>query len=492
MLKRLSESTGEVIDSKPASGDSDSKVVRPAILVHSGPDGKGVTYMSGDGETKPFDAKRIQNIVKIHNAKLAKLAAEYGGEDKIPLGAFDPILDQHEGDSNDRIRGRLAHKLRYEVRDVPKVGKNVSCAVTDVTFLGKDTVDRVNDGRIYHLSIGIDENDDTLGETSTVINPAAPGAMLLKRGSGGKTENNGGTKMSDKNKSVETRVKRLTKLNEMRAELTKLTTANKTSKDLMRLTARKNEITGRLKQLCASGKMTPAEYKTLVKEEDLKHLASLDDKTLGIALKPYEAREKPVIQVGQRGTSDAVNFSTLTDGMKKDQIKRLKGEIRADFKRLTGKKMASADDVEEGHESHLAGGNKLDPVNPGKDEHAVPGQAGDEQQLRHMWGKHCEELKKHLDAGDIEGAKAAHKKMEDLGREHGMKHMAEYGTDVKSEDYKKGMDELQRQVDEQQTQMARLSSMLEELMSVEKEEGHDLEAGEPAPKEEPQQAAAAS
>jgi hypothetical protein len=252
--------------------------------------------------------------------------------------------------------------------------------------------------------------------------------------------------------------------------------------------AKKDEVAGRLKRLCAAGKMTPAEYKNLVADDGLTHLSALDEKTLSIAMKPYESREKPVIEVGQRGSSAAVDVSDMTKNLEKNQQKRLKAEVAADFKRLTGKKLAS-DDVESGHESHMAGGNKVAAVNPGKDEHAVPGQAGDEEQLKHMWAKHCEELKKHLDAGDIEGAKMAHKKMEELGKSD-MKHMAEYGTDVKSEDYKKSQDELQRQIDEQQTQMARMSSMLEELMSSEKEEGHDLESGEEDG--EHQQVAAAS
>ncbi len=68
---------------------------------------------------------------------------------------------------------------------------------------------------------------------------------------------------------------------------------------------------------------------------------------------------------------------------------------------------------------------------------------------------------------------------------HGAKHL-EIG-DVKSEDEQKSMEGMQGQVDELNTQMARMAGMVEELMGVEKEEGHDLEASE-----EDQPAAAAS
>ena len=55
--------------------------------------------------------------------------------------------------------------------------------------------------------------------------------------------------------------------------------------------------------------------------------------------------------------------------------------------------------------------------------------------------------------------------------------------DVKSEDYKKSMDAMQGQVDELNTQMARMAGMVKEMMGADEEEGKELEGEEedPAP-----------
>lgn len=490
MLKHLSEPTGEVAAGESKASDSDEMIVRPARLVHSGENGEGVAYQSADGETKPFDAARIQNIVDIHNKKYAQLAKEYGGEDKIPVGACEPILDNHESDSTNRIIGRLTGRLKYAVQDVPKVGKNVSCAIAEgITWLGAETVKKVKDGRLYHLSIGIDEENDELGETSAVITPAAPGAMLLKHGG----KSNGGQMSEQLNEQEKSLWKRLMKkfdkklaqetskqsryseLKSIKDSITKLSAKSEETKKLFVETGRKGEIISRLKNLTASGKMTPAEYRNLVKDEDLKHLSTLDEKTLNIALKPYEAREKRVIDPTQKGTTAASEVSDMTKLLSKDQKKKLRSEIFKDMKKLSGKEIKlkegdeAKDDVASGHESKMAGGNKEEAVNPGKSPGAVEGEGGDEKQM-HM--AYMAEMKKHLEAGDIEKAKEVHEKMAKCVAEN--KDLSEGTGDVKSEDYKKGMSDLQLQIDEQNTQMGRVVGMLEKLMSDEPKEGHGL------------------
>lgn len=469
LIKRLAQPTGEVASREPHEGDSDSRVVREAIIVHAGPGDEPIVFQSADGEIK-FDAARIQRIVDVHNARMEKLAGEYGGFDKIPDGAYEPILDSHEDDQNDKVIGRLAFPFKFEVRDVPKVGKAVPCAVTKILFLGEDTVSRVKDGRIFHLSIGIDEADDTIGETSTVVKPAAPGAMLLSKGKKKDQPNNGGKQMPKPTKKLKAAAqKRIAKLAEMKTALTTMKSGSEKAAGLMKLTAKKAAITHRLKALCAAGKMTPAEYRGLVSNEDLTHLAALDEKTLGIALKPYDSREKPVIEAGQRGSSDAVDFASLGESLAKRQMKRLSAETKKDLMRLGAKGIKMSEDEKKG----LAGGNELDPAHPGKDPSAVDGQAGDEEQIM----KHMSDMGKHLAAGNVEEAKKSHEALKAcMG--HGGKHLAEYTGDVKSEDEKKSMEELQRQIDEQSTQMARMAGMIEEMMSVEKEEGHELAEGE--------------
>jgi hypothetical protein len=469
-MKRLKGPSGQIADENKKAGDAGDKVVRHAILVHSGPNGEEVIFESGDGEIK-FDDDRIQRIVDNHNAKINSLAAQYGGLDKMPIGAFPPILDQHETDSADRIIGRLASLLKFEKRNVPGVGENVACAMADITFMGADTVQKVNDGRLYHLSIGINEETDTLGETSTVIEPAAPGAMLL---SGKKGTIKKGNVMKDK-KRLKAHASRLAKITAIQTELTGLTKKTVGTKELVTLAGRKREITHRLKNLMAEFRMSPAAYKTL----DLTKLAKMDDDQLDTILKAFEAN--PKIETGQRGTSDAVEFAEIGRNLEKRQQKRLKAEIKADFRKMSGKKM-SAEEKEE-HEKEMGGGNHEEPVHPGKDPHSVPGQAGDEQQLAKEHAMCMKHLAEAVEKGDMDEVKKAHAALAAHCEKYGDKHLSAEGDsvahgDVKSEDEKKSQEALQGQVDELNTNLARLAGMVSELMDAEKDEGHELDSSE--------------
>ena len=497
MIKKLSRPTGSIDDTTPKASDTPSSIERPAILVHSGPNGEKITFQSADGDIS-FDEKRIRNIVANHNAKINELAAGYGGLDKMPAGAYPPILDQHENDSNNRIIGRLASLLRFERRDVPGVGKNVSCALANITFLGEETVERVLDGRVYHLSIGIDEGTDTLMETSTVITPAAPGAMLLKQGTKKVIQKPKMEKVI-MSKRLQAHAKKMAKLATMKESLSNMKGKLVAANNQVKLTKKQGEVTHRLTNLIRSGKLTPAEYKKM----DVKKLSALEDSALNTVLGTIEAME-PKVMAGQRGSTDSIDFTSIGKSLEKTQKMRLKAEIRKDFKRM-GKKLVddgSEEDKDHGDKHEMEGGNKIiHDDNPGKDPGAIPGQAGDEAQLAHakhmcnMVHKHLahhQTMAKHLAAGDIESAKSHHEEMmthakhmahhmgkhPNLAGEDGsgmgedMKHL-EF-SDVKSEDYKQANDGLQAQIDELNTQIARIAGMVDELMEVEKEEGEEF------------------
>ncbi len=448
--------------------------MRPAILVHGGPDGEPMTFMSGDGEIS-FDDDRIKNIVDNYNKQMNVLGEQYGGFDKIPLGAFPPILDMHKDEANDRVIGRLATLLKFEKRDVPKVGKNVACAVADqpgITFLGKDTVERVKDGRIYHLSIGIDENNDSLGETSTVIEPAAPGAMLLSgKRVGDETIKKGASTMKKDLKRMKAHADRMAKLTAISESLTSLSTKASETKGLVKLNSRAREITHRLSKLMTDMKMTPVEYKAL----SVTRLAKMSSEDVDMFLSAYDAR--PKVEGGQRGTTDAVEFSEIGKNLEKRQMKRLKGEVYKDFRKLTGKKSLGLDpeDTDHGKDHEMGGGNNEHEINPGKDAHVVPGEGGVKEEGDKHMAMCMAKMSEHLAAGNIEGAKEVHEQMK--AHMAKMKHMG-FGGDVKSEDEQKAQTDLQSQVDEIHTNMARLAGMVKELMEGEKAEGHDLEAGE--------------
>lgn len=465
MLK-LSMPSG-LLGEADSSLDGSDKIIRPAILVHVG------EFMSGDGPIS-FDEERIHSVIDNHNAQINKLAKEYGGFEKMPLGAFPPILDQHEQDSNNRIIGRLAALLSFEKRDIPKVGKNIPCATTQITFLGSDTVEKVKDGRIYHLSIGINEDDNTLGEVSVVIEPAAPGAMLLSKNKT-KSKLRGEVRMSKK-KNLEAKKLRLSKLTALKSLLDESSSKLEKTKSMVKLTQKKGQVSIRLSGLMRAGKMTPAEYKNVLAENGLTKLAKLDADTLKIALSAFEGREKPVVEVGQKGSSSATDFSEIGNNLEKRQMKRMASEIRGDFKKMAGRKLSFKDeDKFEPEDKKDMSGPVEKEINPGKDDHAVPGQAGDEKFMAHL-----SEMGKHLANGDIEKAKESHAAMTAQCKMGGdEKSLSEGPGDVKSEDYKMAMDDLQSQVDDLNTQLARMAGMVTEMMgSDEEEDGKKLDQGD--------------
>lgn len=474
-MKRLSVSTGEV-DPAKREGDSADRVVRSAILVHAGPENSKLVFESADGEIA-FDEARIKRIVDNQNMKISALAEQYGGIEKMPQGAFPPILDSHDDDSNNRVVGRFTGLLKFEIRDVPKVGKNVPCATADLTFLGADTVARIHDGRIYHLSIGIDEDTDTLGEVSTVVEPAAPGAMLLKqKGSEHRTRLKQGDKKMPKAaqlKLMKASAKRLATLGQMSEGLSKLTKDLKGSKATIQMTRKEGDVTHRLMGLMKEGKLTPAEYKKM----SVKKLAALPSEALDTVVESYQARE-PQINPIQRGSTDAVDFAELSKGMKKKQIKNLTSETANDLVRMTGGKIKfktlKMGEAENKDDKDLSGPHEEE-INPGKDPHAVPGEGGDAD-MKAKFKAHMAECAKHLEAGDVEKAKDSHAAAMAHMEEHGDKHLSLGMGDVKSEDYQKGMADMESRVDELSTQLARFAGMVSELMDVEKEEGHDLAA----------------
>ena len=398
MFKRLSGPTGEIAEvSAIRADDTAERIVRSAILVHSGPNGKRMTLASSDGDIT-FDEKRIKNVVDNHNTMIAKLAAQYGGFDKMPVGAYPPILDQHSDDSNDRIRGRLAGLLRFEKRNVPKIGNDVACAVCDITFLGRDTVEQVLDGRIYHLSVGIDESTDTLGETSTVIEPAAPGAMVLKkRRVEIEKKLKGEKKMS---------VKTLAKLTALKGELKQLKTKSTETKKRVQLAKRKSEVGSRFTKLMADKKMTPAEFKKL----DITRLAKLDKNSFDDVMSIYDARES-LVTSGQQGSTTAANFSDVGAKATEDrEVKRLKAAAKKNLSKQGVKFRLSADDEDE---------KDLSADDDKKDEKKLSDEKKDDE--------------KKLTEGEPDG-------------------------EVQEKE------EMQQQIEEQATQIARISSMVETLI----------------------------
>lgn len=446
MLKRLKASTGNLVGASNET-NTESRCVREAVLVHSGPEGKAITFSSSDGEIA-FDKARIEDIVLKQNEMIEKLVSEYGGWEKIPDGAFPPLLDNHENDSNDRIVGRLRTLLKMEVRDLPKVGKNCVCAIGETLWLGKSTVEKVNDGRIYHLSVGIiDEQDsekyNTLGETSAVIEPAAPGAMLLKK----KKEQ----AMTKKAKRLAAMKAKMTKLESVITDVTAMSAKLEATSSTVKLAKKQGEVLTKLSAIVKDGRLTPAEFKKL----DLVKLAALPDDALKTVVESYEAREKQVIP-GQAGSSASAEIGLLGKSLEKSQITKLKSEIKGDLKKL-GAKMKDEDEDKDKKKDMSA-------------DYAEMSDKKAELSSSHM--KHMADCEKHLEAGEVDKAKECMKKMKETSEE---KKDMSLDTSIPSEEQSKSMDSAQGQIDELKTQLARLAGIVKEMYDVEKEE-HEMES----------------
>jgi hypothetical protein len=425
-LKRLSAASGlladpfaaeaaRIVDAVGPAPLPLDRLQRPAVLVHSGPNGSAIEFGASNGEVS-FDDERIREIAAVHNSKLERLKAHY--PDGIPVGAFLPILDGHDDDKATNIGGRLLGALWVDVRSVPHVGEGCTCLMGQILFLGEDVVKRALDGRIYHLSVGIGDDPDSegyneLGEVSTVVNPAAIGAMVLK-----KRKNEGDKKMSQKKLAAARRAK-MTALTEGFKQLSAKLVATKETTELAK---RKSEVTARLSSAMKSGKLTPAEFKKM----DVKRLSAMKNADFDTLMHTIDALE-PKVLLAQRGTTAGVEVvAELKGGLEKSQKRNLKAEARKDLKKM-GAKLKASDDEKE-----------------------LDGEEDDEQA--------------EMAADPVE------KKMADQPAKE------EKQLEADPEGQQMDLSGVQPQIDELSTQVARLAGMLNELMEAEQAEDAEMGA----------------
>lgn len=448
-LKKPSGHVTHLAEGDPA--EASDRLVRPCVFVHSGPDGDEIVFQSSDGEIK-FDEARIQKIVDAQNAKTMALANDYGGIEKMPIGAFIPNLDQHEDDSTIRINGRVTGLVRFEKRDVPGIGPNCACVVGEITFLGEDVVKRVKDGRIYHLSIGIDEETNTFSEVSSVIEPAAGGAMVLK-----KVNSKGEKTMAKKNLAArkEAHAKRLAGIAKIQEGVKELSAKLVTTKTSVELTKKENTIRVRLAGAMKAGKLTPAEFKKI----DVKKLAKGDDTSVNSVLEVIEAME-PKVLPGQAGSTNAADFNEIGKNLEEKQKKNLKAEVRKDLKKL-GARLKDGEDKDD----------KKMAEKPEPEKEMAEGYNANEQMMKHM-----AMMGEAIKSGDMKKCAEVHGEMAKCMNAPGevnkdMSSLSAEESDAQAKD-------LEGKVDELTTNMARLAGMVDEMMSAEKDEGHDLESEE--------------
>lgn len=161
LLSGSFEQGGEV-DEK--TGHLDKKV----MMVYCGK----FESMDGPVEIKDED---IEKLVANHNEKLAKLSRMASGE--VPLKNSPPIQLDHSTSARDTV-GRLVGPLsvgQYQ----PEGGVALKAMYGTARFLGKDNIEKVQDGRWSHVSMGADLETHTLSELTVTPFPAAADAALL-------------------------------------------------------------------------------------------------------------------------------------------------------------------------------------------------------------------------------------------------------------------------------------------------------------------------
>lgn len=140
---------------------SDGGKDRDALLVYVG------EFESMDGPVS-VSMDHIALLVKNHNEKLAGLKRAPTMRD------YPPIMLDHSNSARDVV-GRLVGPLSEgEHEGIPAIfGK--------VRILGKENIEKVEDGRWTHLSIGADLDAGTMHELTITPFPAAANAALLSQ-----------------------------------------------------------------------------------------------------------------------------------------------------------------------------------------------------------------------------------------------------------------------------------------------------------------------
>lgn len=147
---------------------------KPVVMVYAG------KFNSLDGEVEIKD-EDINKFVSNHNSMLARISRLAAGQSSMKYNP--PIQLDHSTSARDTV-GRLvgdvrADKFTYE----NDAGEKVEALAMFGTarIMGKDNIERVQDGRWTHLSGGLDLENHKISELTITPFPAAANASFLSR-----------------------------------------------------------------------------------------------------------------------------------------------------------------------------------------------------------------------------------------------------------------------------------------------------------------------
>lgn len=149
--------------------DSADSIERMALLVYAG------DFDSADGPVK-VTPEQLAGLVANHNSALSKVARLAGGA--VRLKDCPPVQLDHSTSARDTI-GRLMGDIILGDHIAEDTGVKVSAVYGRLRILGRENVERVNDGRWTHLSLGADFERGKLVELTMTPFPAAASASLL-------------------------------------------------------------------------------------------------------------------------------------------------------------------------------------------------------------------------------------------------------------------------------------------------------------------------
>jgi hypothetical protein len=437
---------------------SDNKLTKKALLVYEG------TFQSMDGEVT-LKAEDLAEIATNHNSGLERLKRLFGGGPKVQV----PLQLDHSAKSTDTI-GRVEGPVTmgtFKDED----GTEKAALYGQLMFIGKENVEKAEDGRYTHLSVGLDKNKK-LTEVSVTPFPAAPHASLLsKPGTGDETmsmsvyhkykkarkhlKKHLGMSEEDADKKLESakpeEVEKMAadhdeheeKMAKMAAEEEKdsdkkelakykaIVESIKKDEEAVRLASKKLNLSIRLSGLVAQGKLTPAEMKKV----DLVKLSQASDDAVDEVVKSYENRQ-PVVPMGQVGSTKAADPSKVAAELKRLRKIQLEAETKNNMP-FTGAALANIDKERrrlQGDGGSMPKGNNEEHMAENIGGH-MPGGPGNEGQMADKpagvrepgtydgMDKDHEHLAKLLEEGKHDEAKMHLKAM----REKMKAHMAEHG-----------------------------------------------------------------
>lgn len=155
-------------DAKPK--EDLSSIDKPAMLVYTG------EFESMDGPVSIKD-EDIEKLAANHNGFMAKLSRLASGE--VHPKHNPPVQLDHSTSARDTI-GRLVGNLSVG-EHTDEAGNKVKCLLGTARILGKENVERVQDGRWTHLSGGFDLETHKVTELTVTPFPAAGEASLLSQ-----------------------------------------------------------------------------------------------------------------------------------------------------------------------------------------------------------------------------------------------------------------------------------------------------------------------